>query len=192
MEPKPPAVPHSIIPTDVFVQAFKSNPAAISITRLSDGMIVEINEAWESLFGFKREESIGRSSIDLNLWPTPESRLQFLEAIRKAGNFRSQELTILKSSGQPCTVLLSADLITVSGEEVIITTWQDITERKQTERALSESSEKLEMALRSSGMGMWRVDLQQQIRHFEQHNAFTWQRPRPKLESGTGISKPMK
>ncbi len=49
----------------------------------------------------------------------------------------------------------------------IVGTVQEISNRKQIENALRESNEKLEMALRSSDMGIWQVDLQKRARHFD-------------------------
>ncbi len=157
----------SPIAIDVFIQAFRSNPAAIVITRARDGLILEINESCESLFGFSRDEVIGRTTQDLNLWPDKDKRRHLEEALRKTGSLRSQEVTIRNASGLPFTALVSAELMTISGEDVLITTWQDITAKKQTENALLESNKKLEMALRSAGMGVWRLDLPERKPFFD-------------------------
>ena len=42
-----------------FAKAFAINPAAVAMTRLEDGRIVEVNETWSAMFGYNRDEVVG-------------------------------------------------------------------------------------------------------------------------------------
>jgi PAS domain S-box-containing protein len=124
-----------------FAKAFAINPAAVAITRLGDGRIIEVNETWEAMFGYRRDEVLG-TSISLNLWPTPQDRARLVQVLREKGSFRGVEQVLLRRSGEPFWTLASAEIITIAGEEVIVSTWLDITERKRAEQALYENEQR--------------------------------------------------
>ena len=56
-----------------FAKAFADNPAAIAMTRLEDGLFLEVNDTWLSMNGYSREEVIGLSARELPIWPTAEA-----------------------------------------------------------------------------------------------------------------------
>src|SRR6185295_20246813 len=68
-----------------FEKSFDSSPALMSIARLGDGRIVEINPAFTRGFGYTREEVLGRTAVDLGLWIDVAQRDQFYRRIRKEG-----------------------------------------------------------------------------------------------------------
>ena len=127
-----------------FVKAFAMNPAAISITGLKDGLIMEVNETWQAKLGYRRDEVIGHSTTSLHLWPTPEDRACYVKELREKGPFRGRELTLLRRSGEAFVVLASAETLVIAGEEVILSTWLDITDRKRMEKELRRSRDELE------------------------------------------------
>ena len=125
-----------------FTKAFAANPAAIALSRLRDGMILEVNETWLALFGYRRDEVIGNFALNLTYWPTPEDRARAVAELQAHGFYRNREQMLLTKSGKPICTLSSADLLTIADEAVILSTWLDITELKQAEdereRLLSE------------------------------------------------------
>jgi two-component system, cell cycle sensor histidine kinase and response regulator CckA len=129
-----------------FAKAFAMNPAVVAITALEDGRIIEVNETGLKTFGYTRDEVLG-TSVSLSLWPTPEDRAHFAEELREKGFVHSREQTLLRRSGEHCTTLASAELLTLAGEEVILSTWIDISDRKRIEEALKESEESLRVFL---------------------------------------------
>ncbi len=121
-----------------FAKAFNLNPAAMAMTRLEDGQIMEVNETWLAMFGYSREEVID-SQISPQLWPTPEARARLAEELREKGSFHGVEQRLLRRSGEPFVTLGSAELLTVAGEEVVLSTWLDISDRKKPEEPLRAS-----------------------------------------------------
>jgi two-component system, cell cycle sensor histidine kinase and response regulator CckA len=117
----------------ILLQALSMNPAAVAITRFSDGLLLEMNEASLQLLGIHREDAIGRSTMDLHLWPTVEARSRFLDEIQAEGSIRNREITLQKSSGQSFTALMSARLMPVEGDDLLVISVLDITDRKRTE-----------------------------------------------------------
>ena len=51
-----------------FEMIFDVIPDAALISRLDDGVVVELNKGFTKLVGFTKEETIGRSSMDIHLW----------------------------------------------------------------------------------------------------------------------------
>jgi PAS domain S-box-containing protein len=131
-----------------FALAFAGNPAAICMTRLRDGVFLEVNDTWTALNGYSRDEAIGRSARQLPIWPTPEAAKSFVEELEKKGHLRWQEQEFRKKSGEIFVVRLSAQVLSISGEKVILSTMVDITEIKHLERELRKSHEELEIRVR--------------------------------------------
>src|SRR6266849_3688505 len=54
-----------------FAKAFRSSPDAIIITTLAEGRFLEVNEYFQKLFGYSRDEILGRTTVELDLWINP-------------------------------------------------------------------------------------------------------------------------
>ena len=120
-------------------KAFRSIPDALIISRLEDGKIIEVNNSWDKVFGYSREEVIGKSSLALNLFAELADRQRTIALLHEQGFVRDFELQVRQKSGAIRTVTLSAELLEIQGEQCLLTVIQDITERVQAERALKES-----------------------------------------------------
>lgn len=131
-----------------FATAFAMNPAAISLTRLADGLILDVNETMLAMTGYRREEFMGHQILHLRFWPTPEDRLHRIEELREKGAIYNSEQLLLKKSGEALVALFSAELLTIAGEEVILSSWLDITERKAAEEAIKASLREKEVLLK--------------------------------------------
>lgn len=128
-----------------FTSIFHASPIGILVTRLQDGVVVESNDASLAMMGYTREEMLGRSTLDLKLWVTPGERDRVLNLLLKQGGFRDQELRFRKKSGDLGDMLASAEVIDYAGEKCILSQIQDITARKQNEKALIESERMLRL-----------------------------------------------
>ncbi|HUB34939.1 MAG TPA: PAS domain S-box protein [Bryobacteraceae bacterium] len=136
-----------------FAKAFAINPAAIALTRLPDGAIVDVNDTWQTMFGYRREEVLGCTGLALGLWPAAETRNDFLTDLLREGSVRNREQRLRTRSGQELIVLTSAELLAVRGEQLVVSNSLDITSRKYAEDALRESEEKLRSAFAHAAIG---------------------------------------
>ena len=126
-----------------FSKAFRNSPNAITITRLSDGKIIEGNESAYELFGYSHDEVIGKTTNDLNIWANPDDRQKLVEGLASKGFIKNEEYVLQKKDQSHVYVNLSAAPINLNEEKCFLTSFIDITKRKQAENELKLRSEEL-------------------------------------------------
>ncbi len=126
-----------------FSKAFHSSPAALSITQLEDGRLLEVNASFLRVTGFTREEVIGRTALELGLWREPAQRAMMMELLLQSPEVTDVEIKFWRKSGEERSGLLSVDLIELSGRKCVLGSCQDITERKRAEATLRNYSRML-------------------------------------------------
>lgn len=127
-----------------FSKMFHASPNAIALTSFKDKRFIEVNEGFERMFGYTREEAIGKSSQELILWSDPEDWARLYSQLETQGEVREMEVQFRTRSGREGVAELSADVIEVDGERCILSIGRDITERKRPEAVLRRSQEELE------------------------------------------------
>jgi PAS domain S-box-containing protein len=131
---------------DKFSKAFRSSPNAITISTLKDGRYIEVNESCLQMLGYNREDMIGRSAIELGVWPKPEDRSRMMELLQQQETISNLELELCKKSGAMLQGLLSAEIIHLENEPCLLAVTTDITALKQAEKALERLAEVGELA----------------------------------------------
>jgi PAS domain S-box-containing protein len=118
---------------DRFSTAFRTSPFAISITRAKDGKFIEVNDAFTTMTGFSREEALATSSIGLMLWGTVKDRDQVVNDLLAGRTVIGREYQFRKKGETTFMGSFSARTIRLGGESCILSSIEDITERKQAE-----------------------------------------------------------
>jgi len=121
-----------------FAKTFRNSPDAIALTSLPDGQFVEVNESFLRLSGYRLDEIIGRTTLDLGLWVELEDRRRYLAMLHAAGMVREMETVFRKKSGETMHALVSGEVIRLAGSAFVLTVILDITERKHAEEVERE------------------------------------------------------
>jgi len=124
-----------------FSKVFYLNPSACGLSDVSNGKYVEVNEAFYKLFGFGKDEVIGKSAFDLGIMKT-EDRAKILLQADSNGKLNNAEATLKAKNGDSKNVLLSAENIFIQDKVYRFTVVQDITEQVHINRELRISQER--------------------------------------------------
>jgi PAS domain S-box-containing protein len=129
-----------------FATAFRSSPDAITISTLDNGCYVEVNESCLQMLGYRREEMLGRSTLDLGIWAHPIDRENIKQQLQSQGKVTNREIELRRKSGEIFPALFSAEVIQLEDEPCILSVAADITLLKQAEQALARLAEIGELA----------------------------------------------
>ncbi len=123
-----------------FEMFFRQTPSGISITTVKEGRFLDVNKQAELLTGYSREELIGRTTLEMNLYVDPTERAEIVQSLNKTGLLTGLERQIRTKSGEIRTAIFSLVPIQMGSEPCLLSIAHDITERKQAEERLRERS----------------------------------------------------
>ena len=118
----------------ILKQLFDSSPTATALTRLSDGKFVDVNEAFLRLYGYARDEVIGKNSDEFMFWNNQDARMKLLATLEKEGVVNNVPVQWRHKSGETGSALLTARAIDGDGESLVagfLTGAQQLDDRQQ-------------------------------------------------------------
>jgi PAS domain S-box-containing protein len=130
-----------------FSLAFRSSPAALLITSLSNGSIIEVNDSYCTFVGYSENELLGKSITGLNIWQDPSEREKMLKELIIKGSVNNLEIKVLTRSQETRIALASFEQIKLYGEDCILSTELDITDWKKTQEKIKASEERFHSTL---------------------------------------------
>lgn len=136
----------------LFRTVFETSPDAIIITRVKDSQIIDVNLGFTVYFGYGREEVIGRSVLDVELWQDIEQRKAYLDEVLSTGFAENWEAIFLTKHAGLITCLLSTKQVDISGEPHLLTVARDISDRKVYEMRVQAANEFLMIGNRCTEM----------------------------------------
>jgi PAS domain S-box-containing protein len=116
-----------------FRKAFFTNPEAITINHLDTGRYVSVNQGFVKMLEHSESETIGNTSLELNIWTNPEDRNEFINILKKNGLVDNLEARFTTKSGKIVEALVSSVIIDIEGENHILTITRNVTENKRKE-----------------------------------------------------------
>ncbi|MFC1843681.1 PAS domain S-box protein [Thermodesulfobacteriota bacterium] len=138
----------------LFRTIFETCPDPININRLEDGKFIKINDKFVQLTGFEKNEIIGKTALDINIWKNLDKRKQFFSKLYNDGQVRDFEADFSYKDGSFITAQVSAELISYQNEPHLLAVTKDITELKKAEKALQLAHEKLRNKYKIKGAAL--------------------------------------
>jgi PAS domain S-box-containing protein len=139
-----------------FSQIFHLSPDAISLTRITDGMFIDINRAYCEISGWSREEVIGNNTLaeGINIWNHPQDRERMVKLLRETGEVQGFEAEFRGKDGRIITGLLSARIIEIADETYILTVTKDIGHWKNLQTKQQKLEEQMLRAQKLESLGV--------------------------------------
>jgi PAS domain S-box-containing protein len=123
-----------------FTKVFQSSPIAFSITTVTEGRFIDVNEAFERKYGYSREEILGRTVFDIGVWADASDRSQMLNEIRGQGRVRNRVTRLRKRSGDIIETVYSADIIELDGQQCVLVVSDDMPNRADIQTSFAHKS----------------------------------------------------
>lgn len=124
---------------------FNTSPHAALITRLSDGVLIDVNVGFTVLFGYTRDEVLGVSTMEINFWHNNEDRQAFLLELNAQKMCENIEFNFLRKDGSQFLGMISATIIDIQGIPHFVSVIRNITKRKLAELQIQELVKQLEI-----------------------------------------------
>ena len=156
---------------NLFRKTFYTMPEAINLSRASDGLFIDINEGFTNLTGFTREDILGKTSSEINLWKNIDDRTRLLEGLMGNGHVNNFETELIKKNGKTGIGLISARILKIQDEDYIISVTRDITQQKQMEEALRENEQRFKDLAELLPEAIFETDDQLKITYVNQRAA---------------------
>jgi PAS domain S-box-containing protein len=126
-----------------FAKAFRSSPDAIAIARLPGSRIIDINDRWEAMFGYSRDEAIGRTAVDLGLFVHQDDRHRLRDLMDAQGYVRDFELDLRTKAGEVLRGVVASETVDMEENLCVISIIRDITKQKRGELEAAEHRREL-------------------------------------------------
>ena len=139
------------------LEVFGHCPVAVAVNRSSDRRFVDVNDAFASLVEWPRSEILGKNGIELNML-TEDAAANLRGRLGPSGAIRDLETPIRTRSGDVRQILMGSVRITLRGEPHVVTTFIDMTERKNAEDALRHSEAQFRAICDTSPVGIFLVE----------------------------------
>ena len=138
------------ISNDKFEKAFNITPNIIIITNLKTSEFYDVNRTGESILRYNKEELIGKTTLDINLWADPNDREDFIETLKKKGTVENAIYSFNRRNGDKVIGNVYANIIMIDNEEYILVVANDITQEYKMKKLLQQKKDELETIIQES------------------------------------------
>ncbi len=127
-----------------FLKFFRLAPVGMTVSSLPEGRLLDVNQEFERMLGFARNEAVGKTTIELGVWLDPQDRENIIQIIRREGKIKDLDLQIRAKQGHIITQRFSAEPIEIDGQAYLLSAFADVTRQKLAEEELKDYHASLE------------------------------------------------
>lgn len=133
-----------------FQLAFNASPTAIAIARMEDCSMSIVNDRFIAMFGGEREQFIGKSGKDLNLWCDPTELGRAYEAVGQDRHYSSGITSFRRLDGATFPGLFRFDVIEIDNETHLLVHVLDMSDLESVRADLAREEARLKTILSQS------------------------------------------
>jgi PAS domain S-box-containing protein len=122
-----------------FKAVFEHSPITVALTTLPAGTFSEVNQAFIEMFGYLREEALGKTTVELGVWLREDDRNSYLKLLRDNGYVHNYEAEMRRKNGEIFQVLFSGVLLEIAGNPCVLSAVMEISEQKRLQNQLYQS-----------------------------------------------------
>ncbi len=126
-----------------FSKGFNFVPVGMTISRLSDGKYIEVNEAQTQVLGYTRREMLTSESALTTVWASPEDRQRYVDALRQGGRVHGYDVRLRAKDGSLADCRIWAEIIDLEGQDCVLACTLNVTDQKRREAVLVEVAQGL-------------------------------------------------
>jgi PAS domain S-box-containing protein len=141
-----------------YSRTFDLSPACVTLTTFPGGEYIDVNQAFEQIFGHSKEEVIGRTVVDIDLYENLDDRKRNQANFRKSGFIHVPEMHLVSKSGTPVIVDSRASLIEIDNEQFAISVFFDVSERIRADKDLKNAKDHAENLIETANVMVVELD----------------------------------
>ena len=138
-----------------FTKAFSANPTPMTISRLADDTLIDVNQRFAETFGCTRAELLEKNAMQFGFFVEPGQRSAILARLKETNQTCTDEITMRTYGGESLQVLFSVESISLGGLDCLLSTFSDISSQKRVEEQLRRSQTALNRAQAVAKVGSW-------------------------------------
>jgi PAS domain S-box-containing protein len=146
-----------------FSKAFTSSPISICLFSPVDTRFLEVNESYLTFCGYSRDEVIGHTPDDLNLWVYPEEKDTMAKILRSSGKLDNLKIHSRRKNGDVRIGLFSAQIFETNGKPHVILSINDVTDQVKAEEAIASEAMLRRVLIENSRDGIVILDDQGKV-----------------------------
>lgn len=131
-----------------YTKAFHSSPYAILLTKYPGGRILEVNDGFLKTSGYQNSEVIGKTITELGILVNSDDVKNITQGLSASDTIHELEINARKKSSETITGLLSSDIIIINNEKCVLSSFSDITGRKEDEKKIRNLLHEKELILK--------------------------------------------
>ncbi len=136
-----------------FSVAFRTNPDAIAIIRLKDGITIDVNEGFTAHTGYTETDIVGKDILELGIFQLADAPSELRAKLKKGEQLSNVEVTVRRKKDSLCFGLLSSKTLKLKGEDHILVISRDITAIKEAEEERKKLEQQLLQAKKMEAIG---------------------------------------